>query len=80
MTAGMTSCDDYLTVLPTDQITEEDFWNDKNDLDNVRAAAYSKMISGDVMNRMFIWGEVRSDNLKLNNLSNTSIMYLKEGV
>ena len=80
LTAGMTSCDDYLTVLPTSQITEEDFWNDKNDLDNVRAAAYSKMISGDVMNRMFIWGEVRSDNLKLNNLSNTSIMYLKEGV
>jgi hypothetical protein len=80
LTAGMTSCDDYLTVLPTDQITEEDFWNDKNDLDNVRAAAYSKMISGDVTNRMFLWGEVRSDNVKLNNLSNTSIMYFKEGV
>lgn len=80
LTAGMTSCDDYLTVLPTSQITEEDFWNDKNDLDNVRAAAYAKMISGDVMDRMLLWGEVRSDNLKLNNLSNTSIMYLKEGV
>lgn len=80
LTAGMTSCDDYLTVLPTSQITEEDFWNDKNDLDNVRAAAYAKMISGDVMDRMFLWGEVRSDNLKLNNLSNTGIMYLKEGV
>ena len=80
LTAGMTSCDDYLTVLPTDQITEEDFWNDKNDLDNVRAAAYSKMISGDVTNRMFLWGEVRSDNVKLNNLSNTGILYFKEGV
>ena len=80
LTVGMTSCDDYLTVLPTDQITEEDFWNDKNDLDNVRAAAYSKMISGDVTNRMFLWGEVRSDNVKLNNLSNTSILYFKEGV
>ena len=80
LTAGMTSCDDYLTVLPTDQITEEDFWNDKNDLDNVRAAAYAKMISGDITNRMFLWGEVRSDNLKLNNLSNNSVLYLKEGV
>ncbi len=80
LTAGITSCDDYLTVLPTDQITEEDFWNDKNDLDNVRAAAYAKMISGGVIDRMFLWGEVRSDNLKLNNLSRTDIMYLQEGV
>ena len=80
LTAGMTSCDDYLTVLPTDQITEEDFWNDKNDLNNVRAAAYAKMVSGDITNRMFVWGEVRSDNLRLNDLSNTSMQYLMEGV
>ncbi len=80
LTVGITSCDDYLTVLPTDQITEEDFWNDKNDLDNVRAAAYAKMISGGITDRMFLWGEVRSDNMKLNNLSRTDIMYFKEGV
>ena len=80
MTAGMTSCDDYLTVLPTDQITEEDFWNDKNDLDNVRAAAYAKMVSGDITNRMFVWGEVRSDNFRLNDLSNSSLQYIMEGV
>ena len=80
LTAGITSCDDYLTVLPTDQITEEDFWNDKNDLNNVRAAAYAKMVSGDVTNRMFVWGEVRSDNLRLNDLSNTSMQYIMEGV
>ena len=36
---GMASCDDYLTVLPTNQITEDDFWKDKNDLDNARAGA-----------------------------------------
>ena len=80
LTVGMTSCEDYLTVLPTDQITEEDFWKDKNDLDNVRAAAYAKMIEGDLVGKMFQWGEVRSDNFKLNNLSNTSLMYYMEGV
>ena len=80
LTVGMTSCEDYLTVLPTDQITEEDFWKDKNDLDNVRAAAYAKMVEGDLVGKMFQWGEVRSDNFKLNNLSNTSLMYYMEGV
>ena len=80
LTAGMTSCEDYLTIMPTDQITEEDFWNDKNDLDNVRAAAYKQMISGDVMNRAMLWGEVRSDNMKLNDLSNTSLLRIKDGI
>lgn len=80
LTAGLTSCEDYLTIMPTDQITEEDFWNDKNDLDNVRAAAYKQMISSGVMNKAMLWGEVRSDNMKLNDLSNTSLMRLKDGV
>ncbi len=80
VTVGMTSCDDYLTVLPTDKITEEDFWNDKNDLDNVRAAAYAKLASSDVTNRMFVWGEVRSDNFRLNDLGNSTLQYLMEGV
>lgn len=80
VTIGVTSCDDYLTVLPTDQITEEDFWNDKNDLDNVRAAAYTKLASSDITDRMFVWGEVRSDNFKLNDLSNSSLQYIMEGV
>ena len=31
---GLASCEDYLTVLPTDKITEQDFWKDKNDLNN----------------------------------------------
>ena len=38
--ASFTSCDDFLTILPTDQIPEEHFWQDKADLENVRAGAY----------------------------------------
>ena len=64
------SCDDYLTVYPTDQITEEKFWADKNDLNNVRAGAYT------ILNRttpsVMLWGELRSDNFKLMKLDNTS--------
>ena len=38
-----TSCEDFLTILPTNQIPEENFWEDKNDLEGVRAAAYQKI-------------------------------------
>ena len=26
---GLTSCEDFLTLYPTNQITEEQFWEDK---------------------------------------------------
>lgn len=63
MTLGMASCDDWLTVHPQTQIVEENFWEDKNDLEGVRYAAYSKM--ADQVDKMMIWGDLRSDVYKL---------------
>lgn len=74
----LSSCDDFLTVLPTGQITEEHFWQDKNDLENVRAGAYKKMI--DQTNSIFYWGELRSDNVKLKDQSNTTLLYMQQGI
>ena len=77
---GMASCEDYLTVLPTNQITEDDFWKDKNDLDNARAGAYRQMTTGDVTGRILYWGELRSDNFAQNDMSNTGITYLQSAI
>ena len=38
---GLTSCDDFLTITPTNSIVEEDFWKDRNDLQNVVNACYA---------------------------------------
>ena len=77
---GLTSCDDYLTVLPTDKITEQDFWKDKNDLDNVRAAAYRQFATADVISRVIYWGELRADNFTLNKMDETNILNLQQAV
>ena len=57
--------DDFLTVYPTDQITSEQFWEDKEELTSVLASCYTQFISSTVMNRILIWGECRSDNFVL---------------
>ena len=77
---GLTSCEDFLTVLPTDQITEDDFWKDKNDLDNVRSAAYQQMTKSDITGRILYWGELRSDNFTQNDMSQSHITYLQQGI
>ena len=64
MSLAMTSCNDWLTVHPQTQIVEENFWEDKNDLEGVRYAAYKNM-AGQV-EKMIIWGDLRSDVYRLN--------------
>lgn len=60
--AFLTSCNDWLTLYPSTQIVEENFWEDKNDLESVRAAAYRNMLTSDNMEKLLLWGEARSDN------------------
>lgn len=55
-----TSCEDWLTVYPQTQIVEENFWEDKNDLEGVRYAAYTQMCSN--LEKMILWGDLRSDS------------------
>ena len=57
---GATSCSDWLTLYPQDRIVEEDFWEDKNDLEGVRYAAYKQMAAN--INKFLVWGDIRSDN------------------
>ena len=64
MSLSLASCNDWLTVYPQTQIVEENFWEDKNDLEGVRYAAYKNM-AGQV-EKMIIWGDLRSDVYKLN--------------
>lgn len=61
----LSSCsafDDFLTVYPTNQITGEQFWEDKSDLESVVFACYKQMNSEAMNKRMLLWGEARSDN------------------
>ncbi len=77
---GLTSCEDFLTILPTDQTPEEYFWQEKSDLEAVRAGAYQQLASSSLTEKMLLWGEVRSDNLQLNNMTQSNLDYLQNAV
>lgn len=61
--AALTSCNDFLTIYPTDRIVGEDFWKTKSDVDQMVDGCYLSMLSGDVQARAIIWGAYRSDEL-----------------
>lgn len=62
-TCALTSCQDWLTIYPQTQIVEENFWEDKNDLEGVRYAAYKSMCG--TLEKMVLWGDLRSDTYVL---------------
>lgn len=60
----LTSCEDWLTIYPTDKIVGEKFWKSKTDVDQMVTGAYKSMIAGGIQERSVIWGAFRSDELK----------------
>ena len=60
---GLTSCSDFLTIEPLNEIVQDKFWNSKSDVENIVMGCYSAMQSQTIIDRMIIWGESRSDNM-----------------
>ena len=58
----LVSCD--VELLPLDTIILENYWTNKDDVNSVVYSCYSGLCSSDVVNRMIVWGEVRSDNIQ----------------
>ena len=68
---SLISCNDFLTLYPLDKVVEENFWEDKNDLEGVRYGAYMQM--SNTLEKFIAWGDLRSDAYKYNDEnSNTS--------
>ena len=60
---SVSSCKDWLTLMPLNDIVLENFWTDMNDVESVLLGSYSALESSDCVTRMLIWGEMRSDNV-----------------
>ena len=73
-----TSCTDYLTIIPSDVVVEENFWQTKDQVNGMLATSYLKLLSSDAVSKAIIWGEVRSDNMTFPPSYNTDIKNIVE--
>ncbi len=63
MSMMLTSCLDTV-ILPDDKTVDEDFWKSKSDVQLVVNSAYAAMLDQDLITRLIIWGDMRSDELE----------------
>ena len=73
------SCEDFLTISPTDRIISDDYWKSKGDVNSVLAESYRLMTTSDFLNRLIVWGDLRSDNIVEGNYGgNNDIKYIMD--
>ncbi len=63
MALSLTSCEDWLTVKPESDLVLDDFWKNESQVNQMLAACYRSMLEDDFVNRVMVWGELRSDNV-----------------
>ena len=56
MGLGVSSCNDFLTLMPLNDIVLENYWTNKDDVESVLLGAYASLESNDCLTRMSIWG------------------------
>ena len=61
-TMMLASCIDTI-ILPDDKTVDEDFWKTKSDVSSMVNGAYAAMTSNDVLERLIVWGDFRTDEL-----------------
>jgi len=64
ITLSLSSCGDWLLIEPKSFVTEDNFWNEKTDVDQMVAGVYCMLQNADIIERCIVWGELRSDNIQ----------------
>lgn len=61
VTCSVSSCEDYLTVLPENNQSSFEYWETKEDVEAVLAAGYVNLRS--CVETFLLWGEARGNGL-----------------
>lgn len=70
--ATLTSCVDTV-ILPDDKTVDEDFWKTKDDVSLIVNKAYQSMLSSDLIQRIIVWADYRSDELDYESKISSSV-------
>ncbi len=59
----LVSCGDFLEITPRHIVTEDNFWDEKTDVDQMVIGCYTAMQQSSFISRCIVWGEVRGKDI-----------------
>lgn len=77
----MTSCTDFLTIIPPSKVVHEDFWHTEAEVNGMMATAYLTLCNSSCISNAIMWGETRAETVDYPlGANNNSIIHLTEGL
>lgn len=73
LAGGLSGCDDFFDLRPTNKMVIDDYWTSEDDVLAVTSSVYTQMCSEGFMQRVLLWSEFRSDNCLLSTADNNDI-------
>ena len=73
----LSGCSDYLEILPLNEVVLENYWTKKDDVTSVLSGCYESLASEGCLDRMNVWGELRSENLVRGSATDRDNKYLE---
>lgn len=70
------SCD--IDMLPLNEVVYENFWTDKSDVESSVTACYGEF-KNSAIESLMVWGEMRSDNIKVGQNPSADLQFLLKG-
>lgn len=69
----LSSCDSYLELEPEDNLIQQEFWKNKEQVASAVAGCYASMNQSAFTDRLLLWGEARADMLSPSLVSNDKL-------
>ncbi|HET9571558.1 MAG TPA: RagB/SusD family nutrient uptake outer membrane protein [Bacteroidales bacterium] len=73
---SLSACTDWFDLRPQSETIHEEFWKDESDVKSMVGSCYREMNEPSFLERLIVWGEVRSDNVVKGMNPNRDITYL----
>lgn len=77
----LTGCSKFLDIEPMNSTVLENYWKEKADVTSTVNGCYEALADNDVLTRMGVWGELRSENIEAgNDVPNEYLELLRENL
>jgi starch-binding outer membrane protein, SusD/RagB family len=60
------ACTDWLSLKPENNIIKENYWISKENVHSAIVGCYASLLESDLTSKLFLWGEIRTDELEGN--------------
>ncbi|MEP5341808.1 MAG: RagB/SusD family nutrient uptake outer membrane protein [Algibacter sp.] len=75
--ATLSSCDSYLELQPKDNLIQQEFWLNKEQVSSAVAGCYASMTESGFTERVLKWGELRGEMLVSNGASGNDVNMIR---